>query len=64
MSGIENMKYAVETLTVEMYRLVKERREMSEEFLVSGAHDSYVRKGKQIQELKNAIETLKTKELK
>ena len=49
------MTYAVETLIVEKYRLVKERREMSEEFLVSGAYDSYKRKGKQIQELDKAI---------
>ena len=38
--------------------MVKERREMSEEFLVSGAYDSYKRKGKQIQGLDKAIDIL------
>jgi len=52
------MKYAIETLTVDMYRLIKERREMSEEFLVSGASDAYVQKGKLIRELKEAIDIL------
>lgn len=52
------MEYAIETLVVEKYRLTKERREMTEEFLVSGAYDSHVRKKKQIQELEEAIELL------
>jgi len=58
MDDEKKMKYAIETLTVDMYRLIKERREMSEEFLEYGASDAYVRKGKQIGELKEAIDIL------